>query len=155
MQRNGVTNVATTMEASHDPETPFSLYQRWDTFDNAQVVDDGGTVSQGTLHAPHDTTTSQALRDGTAEAGRGPRQLACDTLGFLPLAEWGEHNSYDEETPSRLRYSIEWKVVVNNKVVAKDTEQDLVLVPVVYSHLCLKPKVEKLLSKKQQACGVR
>jgi hypothetical protein len=39
-------------------------------------------------------------------------------------------------------------VVVNNKVVAKNTKQDLVLVPSAHWHLCLKPKVEKLLSKK-------
>jgi hypothetical protein len=53
-----------------------------------------------------------------------------------------------KETPSCLQYSIEWKVVVNNKVVAKDTEQDLVLVSSAHWHLCLKLKVEKLLSKK-------
>jgi hypothetical protein len=75
------------MEDFHDPETLFSSYQRWDTFDNAQVVDDGGAISQGTLHSPPDATTSQASRVGMAEAGRGPRQLGCDTLGFLPLAE--------------------------------------------------------------------
>jgi hypothetical protein len=69
-------------------------------------------------------------------------------LSFLPLAEWDEYNSYDEDTPSRLRYTIEWKVTVNNKVISKDTEQDIVLAPVVYWRMYLQPKVEKLVAKK-------
>jgi hypothetical protein len=48
------------------------------------------------------------------------------------LAEWDEYNSYDEDTPSRLRYTIECKMTVNNKVISKDTEQDIVLAPAVY-----------------------
>ncbi|KAF2006537.1 hypothetical protein P154DRAFT_418164, partial [Amniculicola lignicola CBS 123094] len=59
-------------------------------------------------------------------------QAGTDRLGFLPLAEWDEYNSYEEEIPSRLHYSIEWKVAVNNRVIAKDTEQDIVLAPAVY-----------------------
>ncbi|KAL1598076.1 hypothetical protein SLS59_007086 [Nothophoma quercina] len=69
-------------------------------------------------------------------------------LGFLPLAEWDEYNSYDEVVPSRLRYTIEWKVAVNNKVISKDTEQDIVLAPAVYWRMYLQPKVEKLVAKK-------
>jgi hypothetical protein len=136
------------MQTSHEPYTPSSSAQRWGSFDNAQVVEDRGMASQGSLCTSSNTATGRTLRDCTAETDSGPRQLGCDTLGFLALAEWEEYNSYEEETPSRLRYSIEWKVVVNNKVVAKDTEQDLVLVPSAHWHLCLKPKVEKLLSKK-------
>ncbi|RYN43629.1 hypothetical protein AA0117_g13566, partial [Alternaria alternata] len=75
----------------------------------------------------------------TSDAGR---------LGFLPLAEWDEHNSYDEDVPSRLRYSIEWKVVVNNRTLSKDTEQDVVLAPSAYWRLYLRAKVDKLLSRK-------
>lgn len=37
---------------------------------------------------------------------------------------------------------------MNNRVVSKDTEQDLVLVPTAYWHMILKPKLEKLLRKK-------
>lgn len=33
-------------------------------------------------------------------------------------------------------------------MVAKDTEQDLVLVPIAYWHMVLQPKFEKLLQKK-------
>ncbi|KAF2844061.1 hypothetical protein T440DRAFT_380424, partial [Plenodomus tracheiphilus IPT5] len=75
---------------------------------------------------------SEMTHGGAAEASRGPTPLDSSRLRFLPLAEWDEHNSYEEEAPSRLRYSIEWKVVVNNRVVAKDTEQDLVLIPAAY-----------------------
>ena len=52
-----------------------------------------------------------------------------DKLRFFQLSEWDEHNSYDEDVPSCLHYSIEWKVTVNNKVVSKVNEQDLVLPP--------------------------
>lgn len=68
--------------------------------------------------------------------------------GFLPLAEWDEYNSYDEDTPSRIRYTIEWKVAVGNKAISKDTEQDVVLAPAVYRRTYLQPKVEKLVAKK-------
>jgi hypothetical protein len=71
-----------------------------------------------------------------------------DRLGFLPLAEWDEYNSYEEDTPSHLRYSIEWKIAVSNRAVAKDTEQDIVLTPAVYWRMYLQEKVEKLVDKK-------
>jgi hypothetical protein len=83
---------------------------------------------------------------------RRPAEASCEPttprLGFLPLAEWDEYNSYDEDTPSRIRYTIEWKVAVNNKVIAKDTEQDIVLAPAVYWCMYLHRKVEKLVDKK-------
>jgi hypothetical protein len=75
-------------------------------------------------------------------------QLAPDKLRFLELDEWDELGSYKEEAPTCFHYLIEWKVVVNNKVVAKDTEQDLVLVPIAYWHMVLQPKLEKLLRRK-------
>ena len=37
---------------------------------------------------------------------------------------------------------------VNNKVISRDTEQDLVLAPTAYWHLCLKPKLDKVLRGK-------
>ncbi|EOA85573.1 uncharacterized protein SETTUDRAFT_29158 [Exserohilum turcica Et28A] len=75
-------------------------------------------------------------------------QADTERLGFLPLAEWDEHNSYEEETPSHLRYSIEWKIAVDNGAIAKDTEQDVVLAPAVYWRMYLQAKVEKLVDKK-------
>ncbi|KAF1358619.1 hypothetical protein EJ07DRAFT_86450, partial [Lizonia empirigonia] len=40
------------------------------------------------------------------------------------------------------------KLAVNNKVISKDTEQDIVLAPAVYWRMYLQPKVEKLVDKK-------
>jgi hypothetical protein len=74
--------------------------------------------------------------------------LRPEKLRFLRPEEWDEYNSYDEEVPTCLHYSIEWKVSVNNKVISRDTEQDLVLAPIAYWHLYLKPKLDKVLRGK-------
>jgi hypothetical protein len=60
----------------------------------------------------------------------------------------GTRETYDEEPPTCLHYSIEWKVTLNNKLLAKDTEPDLVLAPRFYWSLFLRDKLEKLLQKK-------
>ncbi|KAJ8118503.1 hypothetical protein OPT61_g520 [Boeremia exigua] len=83
---------------------------------------------------------------------RRPAEASCEPttprLGFLPLAEWDEYNSYNEDTPSRIRYTIEWKLAVNNKVVSRDTEQDVILAPAVYWRMYLQAKVKQLVDKK-------
>jgi hypothetical protein len=103
------------------------------------VIEECNGAVIGSQYVSQKTATSRTTRGAGAgaEAGasRNPTPLDSNRLGFLPLAEWDEYNSYDEDIPSRLRYSIEWKVAVNNRVVAKDTEQDLVLVPAAYWHM--------------------
>lgn len=43
---------------------------------------------------------------------------------------------------------IEWKVTLNNRTVAKDTEQDLALAPRFYWRLFFQPKLKELLTRK-------
>ena len=69
-------------------------------------------------------------------------------LELLDLDEWNENATYDEEPPTCLHYSIEWKVTLNNRLLARDTEPDLVLAPRFYWSLFLRDKLEKLLQKK-------
>jgi hypothetical protein len=63
--------------------------------------------------------------------------------GFLDEAEWD--GRVDDE--HALHYLIEWKVTLNNRVLAKDTEQDLVLKPSSYWEE-IKQKAENVLHRK-------
>jgi hypothetical protein len=69
-------------------------------------------------------------------------------LELLNLDEWNKNETYDEESSTCLHYSIEWKFKLNNKLLSKDTEPDLMLTPRLYWSLCLRNKLEKLLEKK-------
>jgi hypothetical protein len=51
------------------------------------------------------------------------------TLPLLQLANWNEDNAYDEHPPTCIYYSIKWKLIVEKKLIAKETEPDLVLAP--------------------------
>jgi hypothetical protein len=95
------------MSSSHEPDTPFGSAHRWDTFHDAQVIDECSGVVVDTLYVSQRIATSRATRGGAADAHREPTPLDSNRLGFLPLAEWEEYNSYEEDTPSRLQYSIE------------------------------------------------
>jgi hypothetical protein len=53
-------------------------------------------------------------------------------LQLLHIDKWDEENTYDEDLPSCIHYSIKWKVTLNNKLISKDTEQNLVLAPTFY-----------------------
>ena len=111
----------------------------------AQMID----ASQ-TPQASYHTLSDRTLRRMPCEspAAHGQTQTEPDKLRFLELDEWDELNSYEEDVPSYLHYSIESKVAVNNKVVSRDTEPDVVLGPLAYWHMVLKPKLDKLLCKK-------
>lgn len=67
---------------------------------------------------------------------------------MLQLADWDQEKTYDEEPPCCIHYSIEWKVIINNKVVSDNTEQDLVLAPASYWQLFLQPNLAEVLRRK-------
>ncbi|TVY71304.1 hypothetical protein LSUE1_G004473 [Lachnellula suecica] len=120
----------------------FGLYEQPDRFDWTQQ--DGTEVVQ-------ERVAADITREDTVETDpfcQQRTQLPAEKLGFCPLSDWDEDNLYDEDPPSYIHYLIEWKVTVNNRMVSKDTEPDVVIEPASYWRLILKPKLEKLLCKK-------
>jgi hypothetical protein len=81
-------------------------------------------------------------------------QSRSQKLQFLQLAEWDKRNSYGEDVPTCLHYSIEWKVPVNNKVISKATEQDLVLAPMAYWHMFLKSSLASYCGRRWPKMGI-
>jgi hypothetical protein len=65
-----------------------------------------------------------------------------------PLADWSKDNAYDEHPPTCIHYSIEWKLIVDRKLIVKETESNLVLAPNAFWMTVLRPKLDKLLARK-------
>ncbi|KAF4993956.1 hypothetical protein FDECE_13261 [Fusarium decemcellulare] len=70
------------------------------------------------------------------------------SLPLLQLAEWDETLACDEQPPTCVHYSIEWKLKLNKRCISKDTELDVVLAPGSYWAKYLRPKLDKLAKKK-------
>ncbi|KAF4534642.1 uncharacterized protein LTHEOB_12920 [Lasiodiplodia theobromae] len=71
-----------------------------------------------------------------------------DSLPLLQPADWSQDKTYNEKPPTCIHYSIEWKLTVNSKQVARETEPDLVLAPSAFWATFLRPKLDKLLARK-------
>jgi hypothetical protein len=67
---------------------------------------------------------------------------------LLQLSEWEANRLDDELSASFIRYTIEWKVKVNNRSVSEDTEQDVALTPSAYWPLVLRDKLYKVIEEK-------
>jgi hypothetical protein len=100
--------------------------------------------------AEPDENTLRTVNEEIPSEGphREQQPLQPDKLALVQLNSWDQEKTYDEDPPSCIHYSIEWRVTLNSKVVSKDTEQDLVLAPASYWQLFLQPKLGKLLRKK-------
>lgn len=69
------------------------------------------------------------------------------TLPFLPLTEWDPDQRYDDQPPSYIHYALEWKMTLNNRNVARQTEQDIALAPGDFWDHTLRPELERLVEK--------
>ncbi|KDN71849.1 hypothetical protein CSUB01_12267 [Colletotrichum sublineola] len=72
-------------------------------------------------------------------------------LPLLRLIEWDKLCDYDEQPPTYIHYSLEWKLTANNRTVSKDSEPNLVLTPSDLWELTLRSKLNSLVTKKLAA----
>jgi hypothetical protein len=114
----------------YNDDFPYDMTQVFEAFTN-----DGETPASSTSSRPNQSLRALSAKSPSHQPPRPPK------LQFLSLDEWDERNSYEEDEPSCLHYSIEWRVLVNNKKISDDTEEDLVLAPIAYWHEILKPKL--------------
>ena len=69
-------------------------------------------------------------------------------LPLLGLDDWQAGMDYDQQPPSCIHYSIEWKVALNKRVVSDDTEPNQVLAPSAYWERFLKSKLARVVGQK-------
>ncbi|QVM11671.1 hypothetical protein D8B26_006314 [Coccidioides posadasii str. Silveira] len=55
-----------------------------------------------------------------------------DHLEFLPLAKWMKGKDYKEQPPNYICYTIAWRIIINHRVEARETKQDLIVAPSEY-----------------------
>ncbi|CAG8885997.1 unnamed protein product [Penicillium salamii] len=70
--------------------------------------------------------------DILGECSPSLHQHPSDQQSFDPVAERADGSAWDEQSPDRIHYQIEWRVKLNNRVVVKDTKQDLTQPPRSY-----------------------
>ncbi|KAK5072357.1 hypothetical protein LTR70_010422 [Exophiala xenobiotica] len=83
---------------------------------------------------------SQGVEHSFRSSSATPSVSCAKRLTFVPLTKWDRNATYDEVPPTSIHYSIECKVMVNKKVIFKETEPDIVLDPASYWRLLLRER---------------
>ena len=73
-------------------------------------------------------------------------------LPFVLYADWVPGQPYDEQLPSCMHYIMEWKLTLNRRVAAKQTEDDLVLAPSDFWNKDLSSKIADIVKSIGKPC---
>jgi len=136
-----------------DITSPFDPFA-FDDFETSSIINPFQTEDNGLLGSVERTndvglahgTPAESVSRGANKAGQ--KQHNPERLTLVQIDEWDQYKAYNDDPPNCIHYTIEWKVTVNNRMISKDTEQDLVLAPGSYWQVVLEPKLQRLLNKK-------
>ena len=128
-----------------DGVDPFGPFGRWD--ESSQYAPT--PCNFGWTPASSSSLNYTNVDPSTVEyPASQPNAPQTNRLLLLQFGDWDEGQAYDEDPPTCIHYSIEWKVTLNNRTMAKDTEQNLVLAPKSHWRVFLEPKLKELLCRK-------
>ncbi|KAM0703903.1 hypothetical protein Q7P35_008909 [Cladosporium inversicolor] len=120
----------------------LTLLENWDQWRSPEAGSPSGTtVDPG---APRPFTSPSPY----AAASPSVSQIETDRLRLLQPNDWDKEKDYGADPPVCIRYTIIWKVKLNSRMIARDTEQDIVLAPAAYWSRFLQAKLNALLGKK-------
>ncbi|PCG88691.1 Hypothetical protein PENO1_108860 [Penicillium occitanis (nom. inval.)] len=71
-------------------------------------------------------------------------------LGFHPFVGWEEDREYDEQPPRYIRYTIEWRLMLNHKKAGSMTRKDLIIAPSDFWQNRLKANLDDMLQAKRK-----
>lgn len=113
----------------------------WTSHDFTEVQDTDALFGADVPSLPEpvesNTTPTTILIETRDPPPNQQSYLRLKKLPLLQLADWDQERRYDEDPPQCIHYSIEWKAVVNKKVICRNIEQDLVLASASYWQLFL------------------
>jgi hypothetical protein len=137
-------------DAAHPPG-PLPILQASAVSDTVSMDD----VSRGITErdSPSDPADWAACEQDERTSCAQDIGLPPAKLELLDWSEWDRNKVYDERPPTCLHYSIVWKITLNNKLICKDTEQDLVLAPQYHWSFILLIKLRMLVQKKLSKHG--
>ena len=128
------------------------IFDFWDSQGSSQLP---GTVTGSAGNAPPlpSSVTSSAAPNETPRALSQGQYLHASKLTFMQEADWDPEKTNNQDPPTCLHYSIEWKVTRNGRAFSRGTEPDIVLAPSCYWQQHLKAQVEDRVNQKAAESG--
>jgi hypothetical protein len=162
-QARAIANAGTSHSAdlascdAAQPRNPLPILQASSAADIVSMDDvSGGTAARDSSRGPTDWAAcgmGNVDEQDQGTTGAQSTRLRLAKLELLDWSEWDRTKAYDERPPTCLHYSIVWKVMLNNKLICKDTEQDLVLAPQYHWSFILRSKLRRLVQRKLSKHG--
>ena len=115
------------------------------------------TQSPGIPYLPQDPAAtplqsnfaSQESFCGVIDADPRADPVQGDRLRLLQYPDWDQED-YRENPPTCIRYTVDWKITLNNRTKVKNTERDVVLQPAAFFDIILSPKVKATAARRSR-----